>query len=665
MSKRRLALLFYCLLGSAARGQSLDYDKLESLFGEPVTISATGKPERVSDTPATMDIITQDDIKRSGARDLATLLRRLPGLASYRGYNGTEAFSIGAILLNGREIYLASFGEAFLDSLPVELEEIRQIEVVRGPQSGLYGFNSADGVINIITFDPAQDRLDYVRLRGGDESRREGAAAITLNPLDGVGVRVTAAADHAHADGFDLPAGMSIPPQNPERRSFDALFSVNLADGGHATLEAAHSDLSMTMTVPQATLLLNARLQNDAVKADYTADTAIGRVGALISYTSLTVPSGATYLNGGIMLHDHATDGRLNDLVKLSPDDSLRAEFEARNETVHTGATAAPLASLVLAGSLMWDHKFTDSLSMVNAVRYLVTDVSQNAPPAGGATYDQTSRGVADDSSLIWRIGNDDTLRGSFARGIALPSQLNVAQLGLTAATAHGQSLAGSPELASWTNTEERVTYDHQFRDWGAQGRISLFREQSDGLISLLPFQLLAASQPGCVVPLLRRLVPCQALIATTALSGSAPGMELEVEHKASTGFSWAANYTLESLRPHGTANTLALMPELSGHETVQKANLRIGYGWGAWSADLDALYTSAVPVLLLDTLSAARPRVALERNQPALTLAPRLGWQATDLITIEASAENLWPTRLNALQRIDSSYFLTVRLTY
>ena len=149
-----------CLAGGGALAQqTLDYGRFEGLFDEPVTMSATGKPERLSDTPVTMDVITQDDIKRSGARDIPTLLRRLPGIDVYQGSPGTSEVSMGGfiqvfgarvmVLLNGRQIYLGSFGAVFWSSLPVELHEIRQIEVIRGPQSALYGFNAVDGVIKI------------------------------------------------------------------------------------------------------------------------------------------------------------------------------------------------------------------------------------------------------------------------------------------------------------------------------------------------------------------------------------------------------------------------------------------------------------------------------------------------------------------------------------
>jgi iron complex outermembrane receptor protein len=647
--KRRAALMLSCLLVStAASGQSLDYQKLEGVFDEPVTNSATGKPERVSDTPVTMDVITQDDIKRSGARDLATLLRLLPGVISYRGHTGTEAFSIGAILLNGREIYLSAFGELFLDSVPVELEEIRQIEVVRGPQSALYGFDSGDGVINIITFDPARDPIDYARGRVGNDARRDGAASVTINPAEDAGIRLTVASDHMDAVGFDAPHGQTIPPTGQDRRSFSANGSAYFADESHATMELSHSDVSLLGAVPEATLLLEGRLQDDALKTDYTADTAVGRVGALFSYTSLTVPEVRTLVPGGVNLHDRTADGRLNDLVKLSPDDSVRVEFEARDEWVHTSDSHQPVSAMILAGSAMWDHRFGDSVSMVNAVRY----------------YDgEITHGFADNSSLIYRLDADDALRGSFARGLSLPSQISFDQLGLASFTMKGATLAQTPPLATWTNTEARITYDHQFRDWGASVRVSLFEQQTDDLMSLAPFELLAEALPNCNPPTPRMAQACALLSAGNGLSGTAQGAELEIEHKSTSGLTWGANYSIERIKPHGTQESSLLLPDLDD-ETLQKVNAHIGYGWQDWSADLRLLYTGPAPGLVLDTL-AALPRIKMETTQPITTLSPRIGWQATDYAQIELSAENLWPYRLSSVEKIDTSYFLTVRVTY
>jgi hypothetical protein len=301
---------------------------------------------------------------------------------------------------------------------------------------------------------------------------------------------------------------------------------------------------------------------------------------------------------------------------------------------------------------------------MVNAIRYTYGNIEQTGPGLLGGDYHRHPSGIGDNSSLIWKIASDDSLRGTFARGVSLPSQLGFAQLGLSASNPKGVSLASGPSLMTWTSTEERITYDHQFRDWGIGTRLSLFRQQTESMLSLQPFQLMAGAL-SCTTPNPRTVATCRALAASgQSFSGSEQGLEFEIEHKSKSGLTWGFNYTAEKLQPHATPPSLGIVPEIGREETVQKANAHLGYGWNDWSADLRALYTGPTPILTLDTLSRT-PHLAVENSQHILQLSPRIGWQFSDFATIEASADSLWPYRLNALQKVDSSYFLTLRVNY
>ena len=88
--------------GEPASAQSVDYTGAEQLFGEPVTTSATGKPQRASQVPANMEIITADDIRRSGADNFADVLQFVAGL-DVRSFEDLESIvtehdvSIGVI----------------------------------------------------------------------------------------------------------------------------------------------------------------------------------------------------------------------------------------------------------------------------------------------------------------------------------------------------------------------------------------------------------------------------------------------------------------------------------------------------------------------------------------------------------------------------------------
>ena len=63
-----------------AAAQTVDYDAFEQIFGEPVTTSATGKPQKVSDAPADMEIVTASDIEHSGADNIPDVLRFVAGI---------------------------------------------------------------------------------------------------------------------------------------------------------------------------------------------------------------------------------------------------------------------------------------------------------------------------------------------------------------------------------------------------------------------------------------------------------------------------------------------------------------------------------------------------------------------------------------------------------
>lgn len=126
----------------------------------PAVITATLTEKNVNDAPAAVTVITRREIQESGAKNLADLLRRVNGISSHK---------IDRTIISMRGIqdhFNAKFklmvnGHAFFDPMwntfeyyDLALENIKQIEIVRGPGSALYGTSAFAGVINIITRDP-------------------------------------------------------------------------------------------------------------------------------------------------------------------------------------------------------------------------------------------------------------------------------------------------------------------------------------------------------------------------------------------------------------------------------------------------------------------------------------------------------------------------------
>jgi len=133
---------------------------LEDLMNIEVT-SVGKKAQKLSEAAAAVFVITQEDIRRSGATSIPEALRMVPGLQvakidankwaiTARGFNGRFANKL-LVLVDGRSVYTPLYSGVFWENIDTVLEDIDRIEVIRGPGASLWGANAVNGVINIIT----------------------------------------------------------------------------------------------------------------------------------------------------------------------------------------------------------------------------------------------------------------------------------------------------------------------------------------------------------------------------------------------------------------------------------------------------------------------------------------------------------------------------------
>ena len=135
-------------------------------YEETVVVSASRTEEKLINAPATMSVVTSQTIETAPTQNFAELLRSIPGVnitqVSARDINLTSRSATGTLatgqlaLLDGRSLYQDFFGFVMWDFLPVNLNEIKQIEVVRGPASAVWGANAFNGVVNVITKSPRE-----------------------------------------------------------------------------------------------------------------------------------------------------------------------------------------------------------------------------------------------------------------------------------------------------------------------------------------------------------------------------------------------------------------------------------------------------------------------------------------------------------------------------
>ncbi len=144
----------------AARPRDLGDFSLEELMNLQVT-SVSAKEQKLSRTPASVFVITAEDIRRSTASNIPDLLRLVPGVnveqidgnawaISIRGFSDRAANKV-LVLVDGRSVYNPVYSGVRWDALDVPLADIDRIEVIRGPGGTVWGANAVNGVINIIT----------------------------------------------------------------------------------------------------------------------------------------------------------------------------------------------------------------------------------------------------------------------------------------------------------------------------------------------------------------------------------------------------------------------------------------------------------------------------------------------------------------------------------
>ncbi len=232
------ATLGIVVLAAPVEGQTLAAaDELGKLsieqLGELEVTSASKRPEPLKDVAASLFVITEDDIRRSGATNLPEVLRLAPNLEvarlnafSYtvtaRGFNSPESADKLLVLVDGRSVYSPLGSTVFWESVNVPLDTIERIEVVAGPGGTLWGTNAVNGVINIITYASDNDRGFQVHLGGGSMDRTAFAQySGALDPITSYRI---------YASGFDRSDTLAVSPSDTSRdawRGFQSGFRTD------------------------------------------------------------------------------------------------------------------------------------------------------------------------------------------------------------------------------------------------------------------------------------------------------------------------------------------------------------------------------------------------------------------------------------------------------
>ncbi len=198
------AALHASAAGIAMEERSIRYLKALSLedLAETQVVSVSKIPQKLSDAPAAVFVVTREDIRRSGARSIPEALRLVPGVeaaridankwaVTIRGFNMIFANKL-LVLIDGRSIYTPLYSGVYWEVQDLLLDDVDRIEVIRGPGAAIWGANAVNGVVNIITRPAGQTQGGLVKSGTGTDDRAVGAARYGGAMGDGAHYRIFA-----------------------------------------------------------------------------------------------------------------------------------------------------------------------------------------------------------------------------------------------------------------------------------------------------------------------------------------------------------------------------------------------------------------------------------------------------------------------------------------
>lgn len=252
--RRLIVALGGCMASVAAQAQTDDAVSESAYLDEmPIVLTVSRLPQRVDEAPAAVTVIDRQMIKDSGAWDLSEVFRLVPGmfvayhasrtymtdsLVSYHGLMSETMSSRMQVLVDGRSVYSPLFGGVIWSDIPVVLDDIERIEVVRGPDSASYGANSFMGVINIITRHSADTQGKLLSLSAGERGREDVTARYGARNGD-LTWRITASLRNDKGEDTDIhtPTSSSFiwtknkfDDKKIQQLSFRGDYQINLTD---------------------------------------------------------------------------------------------------------------------------------------------------------------------------------------------------------------------------------------------------------------------------------------------------------------------------------------------------------------------------------------------------------------------------------------------------
>ncbi len=561
------------------------------------TESPTGTPIPIARAPSTVTVIDGSDVRRSGARYISDVLRMVPGLevlrttstesnVAARGYNDAASTAQGMLgLIDGRQVYNDFFGNVLWDALPVSLDEIDRIEVIRGPGSFLYGPNAMHGLVNIVTKSPLDYDRDVLHLSAGAGTYRSSLATmmyVQQLPEDNAGFKTTL--EWNNISRFE--------PR--DEGSSDKVFATfgyekqfgNDADNHRIEVAAGATTMNQELIIVSTGAIPAANLANDTQDLFVHAKYTLGDLKAQAVWSGFDATS-----NPNQIYQPFRVDLDTIDLdVQYSFGGEESSAMKDHNVTVGAGYSYSTFTTRDMDVSngrhstdLVWGF-VQDEIKLGDV--YVTAGLRMD-------WYSTSGLNVSPRVAAVWEFTTDQYLRASAGFGFRNPSLrenfFNMPLIGPPVTIVGNEDLDAekmrSFELGYFGSfgfgpgTDEDAAADSLDTSPSLRAGVNLFYNLIDDLIVFAP----TAVDPSLVGPINRE-------------DDEAYGLELEAEYLFTEYTSAFANYSYEVRQDRNTGQRIATAPRNKAN-----AGLRMSTEWGlsamVWVNYFDETVFSGVPV--------------------------------------------------------------------
>ncbi len=619
---------------------------LEELMNIEVT-SVSRREQRAEDVPASIYVISRDEIRRSGLTSIAEVLRLAPGVqvtrlngnkwaVSVRGFN-TPLMSKLLVMIDGRSIYNPAYSSVYWDTEDLILEDVERIEVIRGPGGAMWGANAINGVINVITRSSTETRGGLARMSAGTFDSTSAAFRYGggMGPLT---YRAFAQAS-AHGESVSQSGGAA----GDNWHSVTGGLRADWTGGQSAVMVQAATTVGQ-----QRPLWLDPSSQTPTVGTTNVTDTRVSH--ALLRWTQTNATGGALQLQG--YFDENLRDELIGTYRRHTYDvDGQYTMPLGRRHTFVTGGGYRHLSEFIGGDG---PYSFTPSHARPIVVNTFaqdsVTMAGGRVEATIGAKYEYSSfDGAAfqPNARVMWKVATRQRVWAAVARAVRNPSLVDRG-FRFEAPAVPGPNglmivggLAGNPDLEH----ERLLNLEAGYRV-NAGGRISLdavaFRGHHDGLQTQEP-----PTQPTFA---LVNGVPTLFAIATYENLQQATTTGVEVIVRGQITRAWEADVSMSAFRVVPTRNG-----SLDTHSTTIDGDTaarqwRLHSGWAFGTNRL-----ADVRLIRVGALRAA--------GVPAYTrLDARLEWGLTSQVSIVGGGQNLL-SRSHLESATDSGALITTRV--